>query len=213
MGQPKVTPFQPGHALLCAVEIVSTDSKGNTSCKCLFCAHGGRKEVAIGRNRKRKRTLKQKLFTIPFSPHKYRSYHESQHSEAWQLYETLSDADKKEHFRSQPKMANTLHHHMGISSDTLTFSIGASIVDTIIGDMFFRANEVLDNNSDDDEPEAIAKMAAKMAKQKINAMALYVINEDDPGRYKVAIMNVLRYELAMDYVTIGMSFRQTSAAI
>jgi hypothetical protein len=35
------------------------------------------------------------------------------------------------------------------SSDTLTFSIGASIGDTIIGDTFFRHDEVL------------AKMAAK----------------------------------------------------
>jgi hypothetical protein len=44
-------------------------------------------------------------------------------------------------------------------------------------------------------------------------MTFFVIDEDDPGRYKVVIKNVLRYELAMDYVLIGMSFRQTSAAI
>jgi hypothetical protein len=126
--------------------------------------------------------LKQKLITIPFYPHKYRSHHESQHSEAWQLYHTLSDTDKKEHFRNQPKLANTLHHHVDFSSDTLTFSIGASIVDTIIGDMFFRDDEVLDDNSDDEEPEAIAKVAAKMSKQKINAMTRFVIDADDPGR-------------------------------
>jgi hypothetical protein len=56
-------------------------------------------------------------------------------------------------------------------------------------------------------------MAAKKAKQKINAVTFFVIDEDDPGRYKVVTKNVLRYELAMDYVSIGMSFRQTSAAI
>jgi hypothetical protein len=39
------------------------------------------------------------------------------------------------------------------------------------------------------------------------------IDDDDPGRYKVFPKNVLRYELAMDYVSIAMSFRQTSAAI
>jgi hypothetical protein len=133
--------------------------------------------------------------------------------EAWQLYQTLSNGDKKEHFRIQPKLANTLHRHMDFSSDTLTFSIGANIVDTIIGDMFFRDDEVFDNNSDDDEPETIAKMAAKNAKQKVNAMTLFVIDEDDPGRYKFFIKNVLRYELAMDYVSIGMSFGQASAAI
>jgi hypothetical protein len=182
MGKRKPTPFQPGHALQYAVEIVSTDAKGNETSRCLFCAHGGCEKVAIGRNRKRKRTLKQKLFTIPFYPHKYRSHHESQHSEAWKLYQTLSDADKKEHFRNQPKLVNTLHHHMDFSSDTLTLSIGASIVDTTIGDMFFRDDEMLDDNSDDDEPEAIAKMTAKKAEQKINAMTLLAIGEDDPGR-------------------------------
>jgi hypothetical protein len=102
---------------------------------------------------------------------------------------------------------------MDFSSDTLTFSIGASILDTIIGDMFFRDEEVLDDNSDDDEPEAIAKVAAKKAKHKINAMTLFVTEEDDPGRHKVFIKNVLRDEHAMDYVSIAMSFRQTSAAI
>jgi hypothetical protein len=69
----------------------------------------------------------------------------------------MSDADKKEHFRNQPKLVNTLHHHMDFSSGMLTFiigaSIGASIVNTIIGDMFFRDDEVLDDNSGDDEPK------------------------------------------------------------
>jgi hypothetical protein len=135
----------PDTPLQYAVKIVSTDAKGNATCRCLFCGHGGREEVAIGRNRKRKRTLKQKLVTIPFS-HKYRSNRESQNSEACQ---TLSDTDK-ELFRNQPNLANALHRRMDSSSDTLTFSIGTSIVDTIIGDMFFRGDEVLDDNCDDE---------------------------------------------------------------
>jgi hypothetical protein len=172
MGKPKPTPFQPGHALQYAVEIVSTNAMGNATCRCLFCGHGGREEVAIGPNRKRKRNLKQKLFTIPFYPHKYRSHRESQHSEACQ---TLSDTDKKEHFRNQPKLANALHHRMDSSSDTLTFNVGTSIVDTIICDKFFRDDEVLDDNCDDD------------------------CKNDHTVRYSVLCINLTRVELVRRY--------------
>ncbi len=79
---PKPTPFQPGHTLEYAVEVVSRDAKGTATCWCLFCVHEGRDEVEIGQNgRKWKRTAQIKMFTAPFYPHKYRSHHESQHAE------------------------------------------------------------------------------------------------------------------------------------
>ena len=64
-------------------------------------------------------------------------------------------------------------------------------------------------DSDDDVVNAIAKEAAKQA----NALKLFVKNENDPDWYQVIIKNVMRFELAMDLVSIGMSFRQTVAAI
>ncbi len=54
---PKPTPFQPGHTLEYAVEVVSRDAKGSATCWCLFCVHEGCDEVEIGQNgHKRKRT-------------------------------------------------------------------------------------------------------------------------------------------------------------
>ncbi|KAH8952971.1 hypothetical protein BDL97_09G113300 [Sphagnum fallax] len=217
---PKPTPFQPGHALEYAVEVVSRDAKGSATCWCLFCVHEGRVEVEISQNgRKRKRTAQIKMFTAPFYPHKYRSHHESQHAESWALYQDLSKADKKQYFSSQIKPANTLHRHMTVKDDKLVFDISARIVDTIIGDLFFRDDEVLanadsdDDDSDDDLASAIAKKVARKAKEKTNALKLFVKNENDPDWYQVVIPNPMRFELAMDHVSIGMSFRQAAAAI
>jgi hypothetical protein len=151
--------------------------------------HEGRDEVEIGQNgRKRKRTAQIKMFTSPFYPHKYRSHHESQHAESWAFFQDLSKADKKQYFSSQIKPANTLHRHMTVKDDKLVFDISARIVNTIIGDLFFRDDEVLanaDSNGDSDNNVAsvITKKAAKKAKEKTNALKLFVKNENDPDWY------------------------------
>jgi hypothetical protein len=181
--------------------------------------HEGRDEVEICQNgRKWKRTAQIKMFTAPFYPHKYRSHHKFQHAESWVLYQDLSKANKKQYFSSQIKPANTLHRHMTVKDDKLVFNISARIVDTIIGDLFFRDDEVLaiadsDDDSDDDMANTIIKKVAKMAKEKTNALKLFVKNENDPDSYQVVIPNAMRFELAMDHVSIGMSFRQAATAI
>ncbi len=129
----------------------------------------------------------------------------------------MSKADKKQYFSSQIKPTNTLHRHMTVKDDKLVFDISARIVDTIIGNLFFRDDEVLanadnDGDSDDDVASVIAKKAAKNAKEKTNALKLFVKNENDPNWYQVVIPNAMRFELAMDHVSIGMSFRQAVAA-
>jgi hypothetical protein len=42
-------------------------------------------------------------------------------------------------------------------------------------------------------------------------MKLLIVQED--GTYRVTVKNVMRFTLALEYVSIGMSFRQTAAAI
>ncbi len=74
---------------------------------------------------------------------------------------------------------------MTVKDDKLVFDISARIIDTIIGDLFFRDDEVLanadsDDDSDDDMASAIAKKATKKAKEKTNALKLFIKNENDP---------------------------------
>ncbi len=99
---------------------------------------------------------------------------------------------------------------MTMKDDKLVFDISARIVDTIIGDLFFRDDEVLANIDSDDD---VANTIAKKAKEKTNALKLFVKNENDPDWYQVVIPNAMRFELVMDHVSIGMSFRQAAAAI
>ena len=145
----KRAPFQPGHAVEYAVEVTSRDSKGSATACCLFCMHEGRDDVAVGRNgRKRQRTGKIKFFTEPFFLHKYRSHHESQHSESWVSYQQLARADKEQYFAGlkcivratkcdvlavcsstlllclfsgKVKAGNTLHRHMSAQGDKITY--------------------------------------------------------------------------------------------
>ncbi|CAK9219533.1 unnamed protein product [Sphagnum troendelagicum] len=164
--------------------------------------HEGRDEIEIGQNgRKQKRTTQIKMFIALFYPHKYRIHHESQHVESWVLYQDLSKAEKKQYFSSHIKPANTLHRHMIVKDDKLVFDISACIVDTIIGDLFFRDDEVLANvGSNGYNDDDVASAIAKKAKEKTNALKLFVKNEDDLEWYQVVIPNAMRFE-------IGMSFR------
>uniref|UniRef100_M4BUH3 Uncharacterized protein n=1 Tax=Hyaloperonospora arabidopsidis (strain Emoy2) TaxID=559515 RepID=M4BUH3_HYAAE len=179
------------------VEVKTKDANGSAPCWCLFCVHEGRDEVEIGQNgRKRKRTGNIKMFTAQFFPHKYRSYLASQHAESWALYQEMFSADKKQYFTRKIKPTDTLHRHMSLKNDTLTYDISTRIVDTIIGDLFFRDEEMVanadsDNDSDDDVVNAIAKKAAKQANERINALDLLVNNENDPDWYEVIIKSVM----------------------
>ncbi len=63
------------------------------------------------------------------------------------------------------------------------------------------------SDSDDDTVavKAITKRATKKSKEKVNAMKLFV-KQSDESMYKVTIKNVMHFELAMDHVSINMSF-------
>jgi len=107
---------------------------------------------------------------------------------------------------------------MTVKDDKLVFDISACIINTMIGDLFFRDDKVLanvdsDSDSDDNVASAIANKAAKKAKEKTNALKLFVKNENDLNWYQVVIPNAMRFELAMDHISIGMSFRQATVAI
>ncbi len=69
---------------------------------------------------------------------------------------------------------------MTVKDDKLVFDISACIADTIIGDLFFRDDEVLANaDSDGDNDD---DMANTIAKNKTNALKLFVKNENDPDQ-------------------------------
>ncbi len=179
-------PYQLGHGLTYAIEVVSTTSNGNVTCRCKFCVYEGRDEVEDGvASHKRKQHSDIQYFTKSFHLGKYRNHHVGQHGASWMLYQLLSITEKKANFDDKIKHTNTLHMHMDLATDTLEFVISRSIAKTIIDDLFFWDDKQLDecngNNSDDDMDvaNAIACKAAKKASQKTNAMKL--CDQQDDG--------------------------------
>jgi hypothetical protein len=200
-----------------AIKVVSTTSNGDVTCRCKFCVYEGRNEVEVGIvGCKRKQRSDIQYFTKLFLLGKYRSHHVRQHGASWTLYQLFSVIEKKAYFDDKIKHTNTLHAHMDLATDTLEFVISRSIVKTIINDLFFRDDEQFDecsNNDNDDNVDAavaIAYKVAKKANQKTNVMRLF--DQQDNG-YIVTIKNIMHFELTMDHISIGISFRQTVATI
>jgi hypothetical protein len=136
---------------------------------CKFCVYKGRDEVEVGvAGCKRKQRSDIQHFTKSFLPSKYRSHHIGQHGASWTLYQLLLVTEKKAYFDNKIKHTNTLHVHMDLAMDTLEFIINRSIVETIIGDLFFRDDKQLDEcsgNDSDDDMDATVAIACKVAKK------------------------------------------------
>jgi hypothetical protein len=216
------TPWQPTHGVEYALEVVSIAGNGDITVRCMFCIYEGRDSIMVDSSSTRKRKSRNDIqyFLKPFLPHKYRSHHDGQHTKSWALYKAVAKKDKQHFFANKIKVANTLHQYMDLDSNILTFMINASIMNTIIGDMFFRDDKVVvdSDHADDDVVGAAARKVAKKLKEKTNAMKLFILNEidedeDDLHSYTVTIKNIMRFNLAMDHVESGMSFRQTTSAI
>jgi hypothetical protein len=194
------TPWQPAHELEYALEVISTAGNGNITVRCMFYVYEGRDSVVVdgSSTRKRKSHNDIKYFLKPFLPHKYRSHHNEQHVESWALYKAAAKKDKQHFFDNKIKVTNSLHRYMDLDSDILTFMINASIVNTIIGNMFFQDDEVVidSDDADDDVVGAATRKAAKKFKEKTNTMKLFILNEvdedeDDPHSYTVTIKKIM----------------------
>ncbi len=87
-------------------------------------------------------------------------------------------------------------------------------MEVIIGDLFFRDDEQLEDIDDNEQnsADAACKKLVKKQNEKKNAMKLFC-KKDDALVYTVTIKDCLRFDLAMDYVGIDLSFRQTTTTI
>jgi hypothetical protein len=191
------TPFREKHAVEYGLVPVQRLPDGTiTTVQCLFCVHIGR-EKREGPGVKRQRTNNTQLFQFPFRPECYKSHLQSQHTDDWEKYQILSHQDKEAYFNK--KEAYGIHAFLDRDKDSLLFVISQpAIVDKVVGDMFFHPTE--DEEDDDSEPIS-----------KANAMKLFKLQEN--GSYLVMIKTSLRFNLAIEHVSVGLSFRQTAAVI
>jgi hypothetical protein len=188
-----------------------------------FCVFYGRDDD--GKRRKRKRTEHIKFFQAPFLRHNYDS-HVKQHAEQWAKYSTLSNEEKKTFFDGMETRANKMHMYMDTTKNAIHVTVSLPIVDIIIQELLYRREDQIragiedeDDDVEDVDEEDHAKdleRQRKRAEQKIatklNAMKIFKLNNSET-MYDVVIPNTTRFMLAIHHVGIGMSFRQTAAAI
>src|SRR5208282_2668965 len=101
-----------------------------------FCVYYGREQI-VGQNRQRQPTTTIKHWDPPFRAELYKKHHDTQHSMQWNKYQLLSHDEKVAQVAGKLQFKETLHSHFGQKNAHLLFNFNASIVNTIIGDMFF----------------------------------------------------------------------------
>ena len=113
----------------------------------------------------------------------------------------------------------TLLDYVDLTADQLNFSFSPAILDDIIGGLMFRAEDELAEGNDFDADDINydpnpALLAAKIGRLKSNCMRLFTLDEDgEDVEYTAIIKNVMRFRLAVDHISSGMSFRQAASAI
>jgi hypothetical protein len=172
-------------------------------------------EVGVaGRKHKQRNDIKYLMKS--FSSFKYRSHHEGQHAASWTEYQGMLVDQKNQYFNGRIKATNTMHHHFDLDKDTYELFIYTEIVDVIIGDLFFHDDEQLENiDADDGEhnlADTVRKKLIKKENEKKNTMKLFC-KEDDVLVYMVTIKDILRFDLVMDCVGIGLSFQRTATTV
>jgi hypothetical protein len=184
---PRETKFQTAHIIEFGLAMIERDIRTLKvlAVRCQFCVFFGREEV-LGQKRERSQTAHIKDFKFPFRPEAYRKHHKGQHSTQWTAYEKLSQAEKVSYFTEKVQYKNTIHGHFGQTSTHHVYNINAAIVNKIIGEMFFHP---------DDEGNVSCD----------NALKLFIPIDNS---YTITIKNPLQFQLVIDFLDSGLSFRQ-----
>jgi len=81
----------------------------------------------------------------------------------------------------------------------------------------FQPDDELAEIEDEDPDIIVVSRSAKITKLRHHAMSLFKANDDvdddELRAYKVEIKNVKRFQLAIQFVSAGMSFKQAAVAI
>ncbi|PTQ32361.1 hypothetical protein MARPO_0099s0002, partial [Marchantia polymorpha] len=175
------------------LEIAGRDIKKLVLCvQCRFCVHFGRDGDDVGRKRARSNAICYS--SPPYRPELYRKHLENQHSSEWAEYCRLPPDEQRVYFDKSKN--TTMLYFCHSASDVLHFTIAEPIVN-LIEDLFFHP----DDDAADGDQEPITKA---------NAMKLFKRDEGSESR-SVVIKNQLRFWLAIDHTSSGLSFRQTAA--
>jgi hypothetical protein len=193
---PRSTHFQQAHIALFGMEPVERSIEGEIkTVQCRFCIQFGR-ERREGPAVKRARTQNTALFCFPFRLELFRKHLVGQHTEEWSRFQSLSSEGRESFFDASVAVSG-IQRYLDIDSDSLHFVITSpEIVTTIVAEMFFHHDE-----------EDLESFSSEVL-SKANALKLF--QRQDDGTFTVAIKNALRFNVAVQSIASGCSFRQVA---
>ena len=121
----------------------------------------------------------------------YQVHYKEAHVGKWTENEAISFEDKKVYFNKRLEFKDTLFSFFDDANSAQTFTISVPIVKVLIGELFF--------NSKDETILAVT--------------ALVLFRRQKNDSYTATIKTPLRYQLAVQHTSAGLSFRQTATVI
>jgi len=135
-----IEPFVHKHASTYGLRIMELCPRTSrvVSVHCQFCVYFGFDDDPTKPPRKRGHKTTNMTWTS-FRSDNYRHHHDTQHALKWHEYQACS-FEEKSHFVRHILCANTMRAHIN-TAVPFKFIIQLSIVDTLIGDMFFHPDD------------------------------------------------------------------------
>lgn len=133
--------FNQKWILECAIEVTARDpiTSMPISAVCKFCKTFGKDEPDENEPRKRKRSQNIQLFKKPWRSDKMKDHNKRMHSAQWQLYQKLSEMEKKAFFDGKaPPPANsilrTFQPQVDDNMAVISFTSTCDLYDTFLDD-------------------------------------------------------------------------------
>jgi hypothetical protein len=189
-----------------ALEVTRQEGTCDKEAHCKFCKYFGRQVLLKNHKRGPRRT--DQFYAISFRADLMLKHVEGQHAVKWAKYVALSFGEQDLFFDTMQPRANTMYHYIDMEGDEINLVVSTDIVDVIISEMLFRPEDELDA-AEDDDLAGVGDRNQKIEKLRRGVLQLFKLNENNDG-YTVNIKRVMRFKLAIQHVSCGLSFRQVA---
>jgi hypothetical protein len=197
------TPFQAHHVVEFGPQIcehVVGNSTAVVTTACRFCEVFGKEESEVGM--KHGRSERVKYFKAPFRKENYSSHHTRMHSTQWAGYRELEASAKKSFFDNGTISSSQTMMHAFAAPRTPQVSvlIDKDIIDVIIGKMMFHPEDM----------DGITR--ARLLESFVPTLdsSEDVADASDVNWYAITVTNTKQFQLVVQYLVAGLSFRQVT---
>ncbi|GMF25655.1 unnamed protein product [Phytophthora lilii] len=215
--------FGPKWEIKYAVAVTERDplTQLPTKAVCLMCQAFEREETV---GSKRKKSSRVRSFSSPWRPDNMKRHMEQQHPSRWEQYQTLGDGEKRAYFSSARATREGLAmaaagdvapaavapmvseptpstEAQAIAAQTRAFLIDRDVVDELVADVLFQT-------TNDDYRNAWNVPVTFTLLEEASPGAGDGLVDLNESRYVARVESLLRFNMCLKYVAMGISFGQ-----